>query len=174
MNIEKLKKLFTKYPAQEQFYVTSDGQVFFTEHDARGQASALRHAAKSDEVTPALRTDIMGDGLSPTLSKGEGGVTAVTDAQLTPLEKALADNNATASNLAQAQAALDDAKAKLAAAITAKENVPADATTRQKSELTRAVTNANKLVADAQADADNAQLTAIEAAEALAALTTTP
>lgn len=81
MNIERLKKLFGKHPNQDKIFVTSDGQMFFNQNDADGQAGNLKHAGKSDAVTTVTRGMIE---LREKLEALKADITATGDETIQP------------------------------------------------------------------------------------------
>lgn len=55
--LEKLKNVFARHDGAELF-VTSDGQIFYKQNDANGQAGNLRQTGKSAEVLTVTREDL--------------------------------------------------------------------------------------------------------------------
>lgn len=58
----EIKHLFDSYPAQDQFYETSDGEVFLTESAATGYADAQKLDDKSIEP---ITKDMVTEGKKP-------------------------------------------------------------------------------------------------------------
>lgn len=50
--------MFGKYPGRNTLYFTSDGQAFFEENDANGQAANLKRKNKDASVTSITRNDV--------------------------------------------------------------------------------------------------------------------
>jgi hypothetical protein len=68
--IEYAKPFFTTWPKVDTFYITTDGQAFFSDQDAQAHAAGTR---KDKTVITVLRQDIAdpaptGEGVEPKAS----------------------------------------------------------------------------------------------------------
>ena len=166
---EKVKGYFVTNKNSNELYFTSDGLAFYNEGSATSQANNL---VKAKKATAATVTKVTRAEVDAWVKAQAAVATPPADAPvLSPQQQAEALVKTTGEALAAAQVVLDGAKKGLDDATAAKSGLAADALPADKTAATKAVTAANKAVAEAQATYDNASLDATNAAEALAGLT---
>ena len=156
----KVAGYFKTHPLVKEFWFTSDFCAFFNEHNANNQSANLAKQGKPSGVTKVTRDEVTAweaEEAKTTTAAPDAGTVGTQNPppppapELTPEEK-----------VAAAQTALDQANKNLADAMEARAAMDSDpaATTVSKGAGTKAVNNAKKAVADADAMLANAKVDA--------------
>lgn len=162
-NSAKVQEYFNSNPKLDTLYFTADGLAFKEQNDANAQAAKLVKAKGNGfgTVTTITRTEAFAaDTTAPATPP---------PASLTPLEQAQANKAAADVAVSTAKTGMDQAQVTLDQAVATKQG--SSATGSALAQLTKAVNNATKALADTKSIYDNAVLDASTAADALAALT---